>query len=53
MLSGLTITQGNGHSGGGGGILNTDRSTLTISGCTLSNNRAFSGGGVSKNGATL
>ena len=51
MLSGLTITQGNGRgnldTGDGGGILNMDGSTLTISGCTLSNNRAtFEGGGV-------
>ena len=58
MLSGLTITQGNGRgnldSGEGGGILNTNSSTLTISGCTLSNNRATDyGGGIYNLGATL
>ena len=51
MLSGLTITQGNGGGnldpGAGGGILNREGSTLTISGCTLSKNRAaLEGGGV-------
>jgi parallel beta-helix repeat protein len=57
LLSGLTITQGNGAGGGpdgdGGGILNLGGSTLTISGCTLSNNRALSGGGVYNSQATL
>jgi hypothetical protein len=58
FLSGLTITQGNGHgahaSGEGGGIANLNSSTLTVSGCTLSNNRASDyGGGIYNSGATL
>jgi parallel beta-helix repeat protein/predicted outer membrane repeat protein len=47
ILSGLTITQGNGVgslSGEGGAILNIG-STLTISGCTVSNNTANGGYG--------
>jgi hypothetical protein len=58
LLSGLTITQGNGGgnlaSGDGGGIVNTNGSTLTINGCTLSGNRAaFQGGGIYNFEATL
>ncbi len=45
-LTGLTITEGNAGSGNGGGIYSSYGSTLTISGCTLSNNRAFDGGGI-------
>jgi hypothetical protein len=58
-LSGLAITQGNAgsalvDSGDGGGILNRGGSTLTISGCTLSNNQAqLEGGGIANLGATL
>jgi parallel beta-helix repeat protein len=58
-LSGLAITQGNAGSDpvdscDGGGILNRGGSTLTISGCTLSNNRAqLEGGGIANLGATL
>jgi len=47
-LSGLTITNGNGRgfdSGFGGGILNYGGSTLTLSGCIVSNNRGDPGGG--------
>jgi hypothetical protein len=59
LLSGLTITGGNGRGGpvdsdGGGGVLNRNGSTLTISGCTLSNNQDdTAGGGVSNYFATL
>jgi predicted outer membrane repeat protein len=59
-LSGLTITQGSANAlnsnygGDGGGITNDNGSTLTISGCTVSGNRAYSaGGGVYNFGATL
>jgi hypothetical protein len=59
-LSGLAITHGNARSntvfynGDGGGILNRDGSTLTISDCTLSNNLAqWEGGGIANLGATL
>jgi predicted outer membrane repeat protein len=57
-LSGLTITGGNGRwtddSGDGGGILNTNGSTLTLSGCTVSGNSAsWQGGGVANLNATL
>jgi hypothetical protein len=45
-LSGLTITQGNGLGGLGGGILNNG-STLNVSGCTLSGNTAIYGRGIS------
>jgi hypothetical protein len=50
QLSGLTITGGNGNarSGGrgfGGGIMNENGSTLTISGCIVSNNHIDEGGG--------
>jgi hypothetical protein len=59
LLSGLTITAGNGRGGpvdsdGGGGVLNRNGSTLTISGCTLSNNHDdTAGGAVSNYFATL
>ncbi len=49
VLSGLTIS--NGHSAIGGAIFN--HSTLTISGCTVSNSRTFivgSGGGIFNSG---
>jgi hypothetical protein len=57
-LSGLTITQGNSQGtldpGYGGGIDNENGSTLTVSGCTLSNNRAVAyGGGIYNLQATL
>jgi hypothetical protein len=59
-LSGLTITQGYAHALNsnyefdGGGIANDNGSTLTISGCTVSGNRAgLAGGGVYNFGATL
>jgi hypothetical protein len=52
MLSGLTITQGY-ASDYGGGVYNVSGSALTISGCTLSNNRAFDGGGVYNYASTL
>jgi hypothetical protein len=57
-LSGLTITQGNSqgtlHPGYGGGIDNENGSRLTVSGCTLSNNRATAyGGGIYNLEATL
>jgi hypothetical protein len=57
-LSGLTITQGNSYYSNygwlGGGILNEYYSTLTVSGCTISNNWAETdGGGVSNWEATL
>ena len=58
MLSGLTITQGNGRGyaagGSGGGIANGNGCTLTVSGCTVSNNRASNyGGGIYNSVATL
>jgi hypothetical protein len=60
LMSGLTITGGNAHalSGAwedfGGGIANEFGSTLTISGCTVSGNRAwYEGGGVLNESATL
>ena len=68
LLSGLTITGGYSHSLNrgyedfGGGILNENGSTLTISGCTVgytvgdtvSGNRAYyGGGGVCNDSATL
>jgi hypothetical protein len=61
LLSGLTITGGKAHAlrsaydGYGGGIVNDNGSTLTISGCIVSNNRAdLGGGGVGNvNDATL
>jgi hypothetical protein len=57
-LSGLTITDGNGRgfdSGVGGGILNIDGSTLTVSDCIVSNNRGLQqgGGGIANLGGTL
>jgi hypothetical protein len=55
-LSGLTITDGSGRSVGtleGGAILNIDGSTLTLSGCTVSNSFAYYGGGIYNYGATL
>jgi hypothetical protein len=55
-LSGLTITDGSGRSWGyleGGAILNIDGSTLTVSGCTVSNSFAYNGGGIYNWGATL
>jgi hypothetical protein len=56
-LSGLTITNGNGRGfdgGVGGGILNYG-STLTLSGCIVSNNRGLQqgGGGIANLGGTL
>jgi hypothetical protein len=49
LLSGLTITGGIGvHSEFGGGISNAG--TLTVSGCTVSNNSAQFGGGISNAG---
>jgi hypothetical protein len=62
-LSGLTIDHGGGHAsagglpngqlydGSGGGILN--RGTLTISGCTLSNNSADSGPDSTTSGGAI
>ena len=55
-LSGLTITHGNGRGNpeaAGGGILNFDGSTLTVSGCIVSNNADLSGGGIANSLATL
>jgi hypothetical protein len=43
-ISGLTITNGNNHDGGGGGIQNI-QSTLTLSNCSLVGNSANPGGG--------
>jgi hypothetical protein len=43
-ISGLTITNGNNHDGGGGGIQNI-QSTLTLSNCSLVGNSAYPGGG--------
>jgi hypothetical protein len=43
-LSGLTIANGNGNGSLGGAIYNTG--TLTVSGCTLSGNRAGWGGAI-------
>jgi hypothetical protein len=53
-LSGLTITDGFGgyNPGEGGAILNTNLSTLTVSGCTVSNSLAALGGGICNDGAT-
>ena len=51
LLSGLTITGGHAHAlrsaydDFGGGIANENGSTLTISGCTVSGNIAWYGGG--------
>jgi hypothetical protein len=48
VLSGLTISNGNGGTAGkAGGILNDFLSTLTVSGCTISNNHVggFRAGG--------
>ncbi len=44
-LSGLTIANGYGIDGNGGGIFN-DRGTLTVSHCAIVGNRAFYGGGI-------
>jgi hypothetical protein len=58
-LSGLTITEGNTNAltgpyyDDGGGIANDLGSSLTISGCTVSGNSAFEGGGIYNFGATL
>jgi hypothetical protein len=51
-LSGLTITDGFGGQVGGA-IANTNFSTLTVSGCTVSNSFAAEGGGIYNNAATL
>jgi hypothetical protein len=49
-ISGLTIANGNGP-GSGGGILNQSNGTLTVTGCTISGNRATNsnGGGIFNN----
>jgi hypothetical protein len=55
-LSGLTITDGSAHGddiGKGGAILNMDGSTLTVSGCAVSNSFAYDGGGIYNFAATL
>jgi hypothetical protein len=59
-LSGLTITDGcafggiySGPGPYGGAIANHDGSTLTVSGCTVSNSYAAEGGGIYNNTATL
>jgi hypothetical protein len=60
-LSGLTITDGSSYgpldagafAGDGGAILNADGSTLTVSGCTVSNSIGYDGGGIYNFGATL
>lgn len=46
-LSGLTISDGTvGDTGLGGGVYNAYGASLTISGCTLTGNFAFNGGGI-------
>src|SRR6266513_2087909 len=49
-ISGLTITHGNVIEGVGGGILN-DHSVLTVNVCTVTDNFAFSGGGIDNDGS--
>src|SRR5262245_45219806 len=44
VLSGLTITNGNGFVNSGGGIANSG--TLTLNNATVSGNSAFAGGGI-------
>jgi predicted outer membrane repeat protein len=44
VLSGLTLSNGNGGTSGGGCIYN--HTTLTVSGCTLSGNVAHAGGAI-------
>lgn len=43
-ISGLTFTNGNAISVGGGGIVNQYGANLTVSGCTISNNTAVNDG---------
>ncbi len=45
QISGLTIAHGN-TNGSGGGIYQENGTILTVSGCTISKNTSFSGGGV-------
>jgi hypothetical protein len=47
-LSGLTITQGDGL----GGAIYNDNGVLTVSGCTLSGNRAMEGGAIDNSGGS-
>jgi predicted outer membrane repeat protein len=48
VLSGLTITYGNGHQSNGGGISN--QGTLTVSDCTVQYSEAYEGGGIFNSG---
>jgi hypothetical protein len=51
-ISGLTITNGNGATNGGG--IHNDGGTLTVDNCTVSSSSAFdSGGGINNYGGTL
>jgi hypothetical protein len=55
-LSGLTITDGSSHGGfdvGEGGAILNYYSNLTVSGCTVSNNWAYNGGGIYNFGGSL
>jgi hypothetical protein len=45
-LSGLTITQGNNILGNGGGGIFNNGSTVTLSGCAVTNSTAAMGGGI-------
>ena len=53
VLAGLTITNGAAPVGSGGAVSNATGSTLTISGCTISNSRAALNGGGIFNAGTL
>jgi predicted outer membrane repeat protein len=50
-LTGLTITNSGSTSGNGGGLVNGGR--LTVTACSLSNNRAVSGGAIYSTGSQL
>jgi hypothetical protein len=49
-ISGITISNGNVPSDSGGGILNADAGTVTVTDSTISGNTADNGGGIANDG---